>query len=74
MPYSTVANQKRRALRRELSEAGIHDPFELLAEALTRCERLQDEIRTLKTHGPASPRKRQESNHPHGSARYRHCC
>ena len=74
MPYSTVANQTRRALRRELSEAGIQDPFELLAEALARCEQLQDEIRTLKTLGPASPKSPKELNHPPYSAKYRHCC
>ena len=74
MAYSTVANQTKRALRRELSEAGIHDPFELLAEALTRCEQLQDEIRTLKTHGPAAPKSPKELSHPPYSARYRHCC
>ena len=68
MAYSTVANQTKRALRRELSEAGIHDPFELLAEALARCERLQAEVTNLRAHGPASPIKRQESNryHLHG--------
>ena len=70
MPYSTA---DKRALKRELIET-INDPFELLAEALTRCEQLQDEIRTLKTRGPAAPKSPKELSHPPYSARYRHCC
>ena len=54
MPYSTADKQ---ALKRELIET-INDPFDLLAEALDRCERLQAELTSLRAHGPASPRKR----------------
>ena len=64
MAYSTA--DKKRALRRELSEAGIHDPFDLLAEALDRCERLQAELTSLRAHGPASPIKRQGCQCLHG--------
>ena len=44
MPYSIA---DKRALRRELKET-INDPFDLLAEALDRCERLQAENSRLR--------------------------
>ena len=45
MPYLTA---EKRALRRELRET-VNDPFDLLVQALERCERLEIEVRLLKT-------------------------
>ena len=45
MPYLTA---EKRALRRELRET-VNDPFDLLVQALERCERLEVEVRLLKT-------------------------
>ena len=71
MATPTAATKK--ALRRELAEAGINDPFSMLADCISRNRELEAEVKHLRMTLQASPKELKVRRHLHGGARCLQC-